>query len=117
MTHQRLRKKAEAALARHGKTWTTPKSEILSRVSDEAKEFIAECSPAAILSVLAELDAARKDAGRWKVVRDGRGPGLRLITWDPKAHEELQVMFPSQKLCDEYADDAIDAALNADREK
>lgn len=50
-----------------------------------------------------------KDAARWRTARNNQGTGLRLITWDPKAHEELQVMFPSQKLCDEYAD----AMLNA----
>jgi len=117
MTHQRLREKAEVSKDWMGTDWFDDDWSVLRPFDFECSDFIKECTPETILSLLAELDAARKDAERWKAVRDNRGPGLRLITWAPNECEELQVMFPSQKLCDEYADSTIDAALNADGEK
>lgn len=76
-------------------------------------EFIAIFNPAIAIALIDELDALRKeneglrvDAERWRAARDNTGDGIRIITWDHKAEEELQVMFPSPILCDEYADAA-----------
>lgn len=69
--------------------------------------------PADILALLDEVEALRVDAYRWRQARDNHGDGLRLIKWNHSAIEELQVLFPSPILCDEYANKAIDAARHA----
>jgi len=83
-----------------------------SKLHRAREAFSDVCDPETILSLLNRLAVAEKDACRWLAVRDNRSAGLRLITWDPKAREEFQVLFPSQKLCNDLADEAIDAALN-----
>lgn len=66
-------------------------------------------SAANLEAIASQLAEESVDASRWRAVRDNQGDGLRIIEWDHKATEEMQVMFPSKRLCDEYADAATGA--------
>lgn len=50
------------------------------------------------------------DAARWRAARNNTGDGIRIVLWNHKQPDELQVMFPSPTLCDSYADAAMLAA-------
>lgn len=55
----------------------------------------------------AEIERNAMDAEKWRAARDNTSDGLRIIQWNHKACEELQVLFPSPTLCDQYAEEAI----------
>jgi hypothetical protein len=77
---------------------------------DEICKCTAEGWRTAEEDMAKRLEAAERDAARWRVARNNTGDGLRLVRWNHDACEELQVMFPSPVLCDSDADAAIDAA-------
>jgi len=108
MTHQRLREKAEVAKDWMGTDWFDDDWSVLRPFDFECSDFIKECTPETILSLLAELDAARKDAERLDdqrltLVNVFKQMGIDPLSKGWKWTESEQA--------------AIDAALNADREK
>jgi hypothetical protein len=77
-------------------------------------EYIAAASPSVVLALLDEVEALRKDAGRYRHIRDGEHNGYLLN--GPRGIGNFQV---SQKVRDGegrfhhglYLDAAIDAAM------
>lgn len=73
---------------------------VISRVS-------LACNPSAIRALLAELDAARKDAARYRWLRNVENIRTAFVNWNI-GHDWVDIHF-------EQLDAAVDAALNAER--
>jgi len=111
MTHQRLREKAEVAKAWMGTDWFDDNWSILRPFDFECSDLIKECTPETVLSLLDELDAARKDAERYRWLRK------MYRSSSPHMDGTFEHRPPMHALRGRTLDDAIDAALNADGEK
>lgn len=71
--------------------------------------FIAACTPETILALTARVEVCERDAARWRLARNNRNMGLRVVLYDYQAAEDMRVLFPAPPQCDAEAD----AALNA----
>lgn len=77
------------------------------RAPDEYLKSFEQMAWVGYRAAHADLSGEARDGARWRAARNNTGDGLRLIRWNSKAPEELQVMFPSPALCDLDADDAL----------
>ena len=71
-----------------------------NRAADE--EFFLFCTPAVVLGLIAENEALRKDAERWRFVRNPVGNSSPFAIWSEKTNLFLG----------KHADEAIDAAMS-----
>lgn len=71
-----------------------------NRAADE--EFFLSCTPSVVLGLIAENEALRKDAERWRFVRNPVGNSSPFAIWSEKTNLFLG----------NHADEAIDAAMS-----
>jgi hypothetical protein len=70
-------------------------------------QFIAECDPAAVLELIAEVERLRAEAERYRWLRDKSEPGICAF------YLSVGQAFMGVKFARETVDEAIDAAIGA----
>ena len=92
-------------------TWAVDATMHLSEFAPEDVDFIRECSPWAIRALLAELEEAKRDAARYRFLRDDMDSDWAICEWDGSAYDGAG--FYRDARASHVVDAAIDEAIAA----